>query len=52
MSTDTTLTIKIDKKLKEDAKRTAEKMGLKLTTVVVILLRQFVRNKKITLSAE
>ena len=46
----TTLTIKIDKKLKKDAQRMAKQMGISLTTVVVALLKQFVRTGGITLS--
>ena len=46
----TTLTIKIDKKLKKDAQRMAKQMGISLTTVVVALLKQFVRHGGITLS--
>ncbi|HEY4487464.1 MAG TPA: hypothetical protein VI483_01725 [Candidatus Paceibacterota bacterium] len=46
----TTLTIKIDKKLKMDAQRMARQMGISLTTVVVALLKQFVRDGGINLS--
>jgi len=48
----TTLTIKLSKKLRDDAKRTAKKMGIPLTTVVTALLRQFALEKEITLSTK
>jgi addiction module RelB/DinJ family antitoxin len=47
----TTLTIKTPKKLRDEAKKTAEKIGLPLTTVVNAMLRQFVLDQEITLSA-
>lgn len=47
----TTLTIKTDKKLRDAAKKTAHELGLPLGTVVNALMRQFVRDKEITLSA-
>lgn len=50
MSEYTTLTIKIDKKLKRDLKRLAKEMGLSVTTIVVALMKQFVRDGGITLS--
>jgi antitoxin component of RelBE/YafQ-DinJ toxin-antitoxin module len=40
----TTLTIKTDKKLRDDAKRVATKLGIPLTTVVNAKLREFVRD--------
>lgn len=48
----TTLTIKTEKRLRVDAKRTAEELGVPLTTVINAFLRQFVREREITLSAE
>ncbi|MDB5245149.1 MAG: hypothetical protein JWN90_254 [Parcubacteria group bacterium] len=39
----TTLTIKTDKKLRDDAKRVAAKLGIPLTTVLNAKLREFVR---------
>lgn len=48
----TTLTIKLSKKLRDDAKRTAKKLGIPLTTVTTALLRQFVVDQKIVLSAK
>ena len=48
----TTLTIKTEKKLRDEAKRSAEELGLPLTTVVNALLRQFVRERELTISIE
>lgn len=48
--TATILNIKTDKKLKAEAKATADDMGLTLTTVVNSMLKQFVREKEITFS--
>lgn len=47
---DTTLTIKTKKELRDEAKKTAEKLGLPLSTVVNALLKQFTRDKEIVLS--
>ncbi len=46
----TILNIKTDKKLKAEAKKVADDMGLTLTTVVNSMLKQFVREKEITFS--
>ncbi len=48
----TTLTIKTEKRLRGDAKRTAHELGVPLTTVINAFLRQFVREREITVSAE
>lgn len=48
----TTLTIKTKTRLRDDAKRTAEELGVPLTTVVNALLRQFVRERELAVSAE
>lgn len=48
---DTTLTIKTNKKLRDEAKKTAEKLGVPLTTILNAFMRQFVRDKEVTLSA-
>ncbi len=48
----TTLTIKMDKKLRDDAKKTAKDMGIPLTTAVNAMLKQFVRDRVIVLDAE
>lgn len=47
----TILNIKIDKTLKLAAKKTAEDIGVPLGTVVNAFLRQFARDKEITISA-
>ena len=44
------LNIKIDSKLKQEAKKTAEALGIPLGTITSALLRQFVRDKEINLS--
>ena len=46
----TTLTIKMEKKLRDDAKKTAQMLGVPLTTVMNAMLRQFVREQMVTLS--
>ncbi len=46
----TTMLIKIDKKLKEQAQRTAKELGLPLSTVTSGLLKEFVLKKEITFS--
>jgi addiction module RelB/DinJ family antitoxin len=51
MNTHTILNIKTDKKLKADAQKVAAELGLPLTTVMNSFLKQFVREKEITLSA-
>lgn len=48
----TMLNIKIDPKLKQEAKKTAEALGIPLGTITSALLRQFVRDKEINLSIE
>lgn len=48
----TTLTIKTPKALRSEAKRVAKEMGLPLGTVINALLRNFVAEKEITLSAK
>lgn len=51
MNTHTILNIKTDKKLKEEARKVSGELGLPLSTVVNAFLRQFVRDKEITFSA-
>ncbi|MDO8551903.1 MAG: hypothetical protein Q7S01_00035 [bacterium] len=46
----TTLTIKVEKKLRDDAKRTAKILGIPLTTVVNAMMKQFVREQMVTLT--
>jgi len=47
----TTLTIKTDKNLRNAAKKTASDLGVPLGTVINAMMRQFVRDREITLSA-
>ena len=47
----TTLTIKTDKKLRNVATKTASDLGVPLGTVINAMIRQFVRDREITLSA-
>ncbi len=47
----TTITIKTEKRLHKEAKKTAQKLGIPLTTVVNALLKNFVREQAITVSA-
>ena len=49
---DTTMVIKTSKELRNDAKRLAGELGVPLTTVVNALLKQFVRERQITVSLE
>lgn len=51
MNTHTILNIKTDKKLKADAQKVASELGVPLTTVMNAFLKQFVRDKELTLSA-
>jgi addiction module RelB/DinJ family antitoxin len=51
MNTHTILNIKTDKKLKAEAKKVSEELGVPLSTVINAFLKQFVRDKEITLSA-
>jgi len=46
-NTKTLLTIKVDKKLKSAAQKTAEDMGIPLGTFINMTLRQFVLDKEI-----
>ena len=48
----TTVTFKTSKRLHSDAKKTARKLGIPLTTVINSMLGQFVRDQIITLAAE
>jgi addiction module RelB/DinJ family antitoxin len=47
INTKTLLTIKVDKKLKSAAQKTAEEMGIPLGTFINMTLRQFVRDKEL-----
>ena len=48
---DTTLMIKTNKKLRDEAKLVALELGVPLTTVINAMLKQFVREKKFSISA-
>jgi antitoxin component of RelBE/YafQ-DinJ toxin-antitoxin module len=48
---DTTLTIKTNTTLRQEAKKMAEELGVTLTAVVNAYLRQFVRERKFSVSA-
>jgi addiction module RelB/DinJ family antitoxin len=48
---ETTLTIKTNKELRNKAKKTANELGIPLGTVINAMLKQFVREKEILLSA-
>ena len=47
----TILNVKTDKKLKSAAQETAKELGVPLSTAVNAFLRQFVRDRELTLSA-
>jgi addiction module RelB/DinJ family antitoxin len=51
MLTQTILNIKTDKKLKAEARRVSEELGVPLSTVINAFLKQFVRDREITFSA-
>ena len=51
MNTHTIINVKTDKKLKVEAKKVAAELGVPLSTVINAFLKQFVRDKEITLSA-
>lgn len=48
----TTLTIKMDKGLRDEAKKIAQEIGVPLTTAVNAMMRQFVRDRRLVLEAE
>lgn len=48
----TTLTVKMDKKLRDEAKKTAKEMGIPLTTAVNVMMKRFVRDRVIMLEAD
>ena len=51
MNTHTILNVKTDKKLKAEAKKVSEELGVPLSTVINAFLKQFVRDREITFSA-
>lgn len=48
-NTKTLLTVKIDKKLKEEAAKIAKRLGMPLGTMVVALIKQVVKQRYILL---
>lgn len=50
--TKTILTIKTDKRLKAEAQEVAEQLGFPLGTVINAFLKQFVRDKSLSVSIE
>jgi DNA-damage-inducible protein J len=46
----TILNIKIDKEIKDEAKKIADAMGIPLGTITNLLLRQFIRDKELNVS--
>ncbi len=48
----TTLTIKTPKKLRDEAKKVADALGVPLTTAINAMLRQFVRDRRLVLVEE
>ena len=48
----TTLTVKTDKKLRDDAKKLAHSLGVPLTTAINAMLKQFVRDRQLILQEE
>lgn len=51
MNTHTILNIKTDKKLKAEAQKVASELGVPLSTIMNAFLKQFVRDKEVTFSA-
>jgi addiction module RelB/DinJ family antitoxin len=51
MNTHTILNIKTDKKLKAEAQKVAGELGVPLSTVMNAFLKQFVRDKEVTFTA-
>jgi len=49
---DTTITIKTKTALRAEAKKLADQLGITLTTVINAYLRQFVQERKFSVSAE
>lgn len=42
----------MDKRLRDEAKKTAQEIGVPLTTAVNAMMRQFVRDRRLVLEAE
>lgn len=52
MGMNTTLTIKVNKKLKDDLKKVSDNMGVSVTTLMNAQIMQLVRDGSITLSLQ
>ncbi|MBI2442869.1 MAG: type II toxin-antitoxin system RelB/DinJ family antitoxin [Candidatus Levybacteria bacterium] len=48
----TSLHVKIDTTIKEQAQKTADEFGLSLSAVVKVLLKQFIRTKRLSVELE
>jgi addiction module RelB/DinJ family antitoxin len=51
MNAKTILNIKLDKSIKEEAQKVSKELGLPLGTAITAFLKQFIREKEITLSS-
>ncbi|MHB1864965.1 MAG: hypothetical protein ACYCPS_02245 [Candidatus Saccharimonadales bacterium] len=47
----TILNVKLSKSLKQDAQEIADEIGIPLSTVVIVNLKEFVRSRSLTISA-
>lgn len=52
MNTHTILNFKTDKKLKANAQKVAEELGVPLSTIMNAFLKQFIRTRTVTFSAD
>ncbi len=48
----TTYTFKLDKKVRDDAKKVADTMGVPLSTVANAMFKQFIRDRTLVLDAD
>ena len=49
MSITDTLSVRVDAKLKKDASKLADKLGVSLGTVLTVYLKQFLREKRLVI---
>ncbi len=47
----TLLNVKLSKSLKQDAQEVANEIGIPLSTIVIVNLKEFVRSRSLTISA-
>lgn len=47
----TILNVKLSKSLKQDAQELADELGVPLSTIVIVNLKEFVRSRSLTISA-